>query len=304
MELILIMTRRCNLRCKHCPVEMNKKNLSFENAKKSINILFEKNKEGDPIKIRFFGGEPFLVWDRIREIVKYAESKFGKAVFFDITTNGSLLTGDILKYFSQHDNFELIISYHRNIFDSKIKALLGKHINPRGYIFNIKINPDDVRDLSKNFISLYASKITRFNILPSYYTIWTDAAIRRMVIELNKIIIYIKLNGIGNVYLKNSEVLGDVPLFNTAMVVDCDGKVFSNNIVLDSRLGDRQSFYLGDVNDNDIDFGKLSQMKVLLAKVLSGCFPADILHSTRLIDDALTSFVTSFKNIRKYEKNN
>lgn len=304
MDLIFVVTRKCNLKCEHCPVERNDKNLSLENAKKTLDILFKKNKKRNLDKIRFFGGEPFLFLDKIKEIIEYTEFKFKKDVFFDITTNGSLLTNDALEYFLQKDNFELIISYHKDIFNLVVKKFFKKQVTFKKCTFNIKINPEEVQSLSRDFIYLYSKGVSRFNILPSYYTHWNTVNIDRLTLEFQKIILYIKLQGVEKFYLKNANTSGDVPLFNTAMVVDCDGSVFSNNIVLDSRLMDKQLFYLGNVRDNDIDFGKLDQVRTDLEKSLSSSFSKDILKSTRIVDDALTLFVMNFKNITGYEKNN
>lgn len=303
MDLIFVITRKCNLNCEHCPVELGGGELSLENAKKTIDIISKKNKKGNLTRIRFFGGEPFLFLDKIKKIAEYAEVKLSKTIFFDVTTNGSLLTSDALAYFSKKDNFELIISYHKKLFNSGVKKFFKELKYFKNCTFNIKIEPKKVESLSKDFIYLHSNGVSRFNLLPSYYVGWDKADIARLILEFQKIILYIKIQGVQNFYLKNVDVLGDVPLFNTAIVVDCDGGVYSNNIVLDGRLKNRKIFFLGSIDD-DIDFKKLIEVKNGLEKSLIASFSKEVIDSTILVDNALTTFVLNFRNIVRYEKNN
>ncbi len=115
--IILQVTRQCNLRCEYCVYSGNYENrshsserMSSEIAKKGIDFLIDHSRDSRNVAIAFYGGEPLLEFELIRECVEYAEEKFeGKKVLFTFTTNGTLLYDNVLEYVRQH-NFHIVIS--------------------------------------------------------------------------------------------------------------------------------------------------------------------------------------------------
>lgn len=108
-HLILQVTQSCNLVCSYCPYankaegthERNHsgKKMPFEVAKKSIDLLLECSTEVEEVSISFYGGEPFLNFDLIKQAVAYANEQFiGKKIDYSLTTNGTLLTDEIIAY--------------------------------------------------------------------------------------------------------------------------------------------------------------------------------------------------------------
>ena len=95
-----IVTQNCNLNCTYC-YEHNKTKNSFDvNLAKEI-ILRELSIKDNYTEIcfDFFGGEPFLEFDKIKEIVEFfKDRKFDKKVYFFAGTNGTLINKDIQKY--------------------------------------------------------------------------------------------------------------------------------------------------------------------------------------------------------------
>ena len=99
------VTQRCNLRCKYCingEMYNHDENdytddLSFEKAKAVIDFLADKIQEGSSVKSKitfgFYGGEPLLQFELIKEIVEYIKMKVSPItpVDFTMTTNGLLL---------------------------------------------------------------------------------------------------------------------------------------------------------------------------------------------------------------------
>ena len=77
--------------------------MTWETAKQAIDFYFHHSIDSPTRNIGFYGGEPLLKFDLIRRIVEYAEAySKGKQLSFNITTNGSLLSGNIVRYFSEH----------------------------------------------------------------------------------------------------------------------------------------------------------------------------------------------------------
>jgi MoaA/NifB/PqqE/SkfB family radical SAM enzyme len=297
-ELILVITRRCNLNCVHCPVEKKGRDLSEKYARKAIDIFLENNaKSGKKaLKIRFFGGEPFLQWEKIKRLMKYASQRSSR-IIFDITTNGTLLSDNVLEFIAERKNIELIISFHESFFYKKIKPYLEVISRSKKILFNIKVNPESVHNLAHDFIFLHRYGIRRFNILPAYYVLWGKKEIEKLVVQFQKVLLYIRLQGQENFYIKNVHVKSEVPLFNSSLTLDIDGKVYSNSMILDSRFKKiKKFFYLGEAFNKG--FVKIFSRKYseLLDKSLGAVLKEDVLRRTFLVDFELSKFV---ENLRK-----
>lgn len=86
----------CNLNCIYC-YERDKKNLEFD-ENEAITILADilKTKTKDGTKIKLHGGEPFLVFPKIRKICESLwQQDIREYYHFHITTNGTLVHGEI-----------------------------------------------------------------------------------------------------------------------------------------------------------------------------------------------------------------
>lgn len=99
---MLNITKRCNLNCKYCfenKQYRTKEMMSLEVAKERITEYMNKEDEFDEVIIDFFGGEPFLAFDLIRQIVDWVKSeKWKKEYFFSIGTNGTILTEEMKEW--------------------------------------------------------------------------------------------------------------------------------------------------------------------------------------------------------------
>lgn len=115
--LTLQVTQNCNLRCGYCAYSgnytnrtHNNRNMSLETAKKSIDFYIDHSRDSETISVGFYGGEPLIELALIKECIDYTyEKAAGKKKHFTLTTNGTLLTDEIIEYFIEHD-LALIIS--------------------------------------------------------------------------------------------------------------------------------------------------------------------------------------------------
>lgn len=117
-SLVLNVANKCNLHCTYCyepeeakygpaPVQMD-----LETAQASIDFLWQRAGKSREVNVIFFGGEALLNFTLMRQIVAYAQEKArasGKTVDFSLTTNGTLLTDEIIDFFQAH-RFGLTIS--------------------------------------------------------------------------------------------------------------------------------------------------------------------------------------------------
>lgn len=118
-KITLQLTQKCNFRCKYCIYSESAnehqrthsaKEMSWETAKKCIDFLWEHSVDSRSVNVGFYGGEPLIEFPLIKKTVLYSKEKFkGKKLTFSITSNGTLLTEEIIHFFALHD-INLMIS--------------------------------------------------------------------------------------------------------------------------------------------------------------------------------------------------
>lgn len=109
--LTLNITRKCNLKCSYCFEDMDyrkKGNMTFEVAKRAIDLFFIQDAVNVEKKIIFSGGEPLINYKLIKEVVAYIK-QIGIQVKYLIKTNGVLLNEEIMDFLIQN-NFRFSIS--------------------------------------------------------------------------------------------------------------------------------------------------------------------------------------------------
>ncbi len=109
MELFL--THACNLRCTYCYNGRHlRRDMSPDVLSRAIDLAFADG--SGPVGIAFFGGEPLLRFDSLREgvrLARAASARTGRPVAFRVTTNGTLLAGDRLA-FLRDERFAVAVS--------------------------------------------------------------------------------------------------------------------------------------------------------------------------------------------------
>lgn len=112
-SIYLMLGSRCNFRCKYCRICEDATNLVVPDLPTEINPeiydFIDKcaYKGTFPLRIMFYGGEPLLYFETIKEIVKNTE---GMNVEYALISNGSLITEEHVKYFNEH-GFKVAISW-------------------------------------------------------------------------------------------------------------------------------------------------------------------------------------------------
>lgn len=105
-SMSLSITERCNLRCRYCVYSgafperrhHSLKTMSFDTAKHAIDFLVSHSRESEyPPALSFFGGEPLLVFPLVKKCIEYFRSKTEKDSIISITTNGALLSQEVVE---------------------------------------------------------------------------------------------------------------------------------------------------------------------------------------------------------------
>lgn len=163
-KMTLQVTQNCNFRCTYCVYSQenegvqrshSNKVMSLEMAKEAVDFLVEHSMDCQEVNLAFYGGEPLLAFDLIREIIVYAEDSFvGKDLSFSMTTNATLLDEEKLELLMAHhvmlmislDGPKEIHDQNRHFangqgtFDKVIEKLLMIHDKYPEYLRSISIS--------------------------------------------------------------------------------------------------------------------------------------------------------------------
>ncbi len=116
----------CNLRCEYCfaakgDFGRGRMLMPFEVGKKAIDFLIEKSEDRHNLEVDFFGGEPLMNFEVVKQVVEYArsiEKVHNKNFRFTITTNGILLTDDKIDFINKEmSNCVLSLDGRKNVND-------------------------------------------------------------------------------------------------------------------------------------------------------------------------------------------
>ena len=172
--LCLHVSHTCNLNCGYCFASQGKYHgeralMSFEVGRRALDFLVETSGSRHNLEVDFFGGEPLMNFDVVKQLVAYArsvEKERGKNFRFTLTTNGMLIDDDVIDFCNREmSNVVLSLdgrkeindrtrvdyagngSYDRIVpkFQKLVKARGGKNYYMRGTFTHA--NPDFTNDV-------------------------------------------------------------------------------------------------------------------------------------------------------------
>ena len=172
--LCLHIAHTCNLNCSYCFASQGKYHgeravMSFEVGKRALDFLIENSGTRHNLEVDFFGGEPLMNFDVVKELVAYArsiEKEKGKNFRFTLTTNGMLIDDDVIDFANRecsnvvlsldgrkeiHDRFRVDYAGNGSFdkivpkFQKLVEARGGKNYYMRGTFTHA--NPDFLKDI-------------------------------------------------------------------------------------------------------------------------------------------------------------
>ena len=172
--LCLHIAHTCNLNCSYCFASQGKYSgergvMSLEVGKRALDFLIENSGDRHNLEVDFFGGEPLLNFDVVKELVAYArsiEKKYNKNFRFTLTTNGMLIDEDVIDFANRecsnvvlsldgrkeiHDRFRVDYAGKGSFdtivpkFQRLVEARGGKNYYTRGTFTHA--NPDFLEDI-------------------------------------------------------------------------------------------------------------------------------------------------------------
>ena len=133
--LCLHVAHTCNLNCSYCFASQGKYHgdralMSFEVGKQALDFLMENSGTRHNLEVDFFGGEPLMNWDVVKQLVAYArsvEKERGKNFRFTLTTNGVLIDDDVIEFANKEmSNVVLSLDGRKEIHDATRVDYAGK----------------------------------------------------------------------------------------------------------------------------------------------------------------------------------
>ncbi|MCE0570451.1 thioether cross-link-forming SCIFF peptide maturase, partial [Clostridioides difficile] len=133
--LCLNVAHDCNLKCKYCFAAQGdfggeKELMSFEVGKAAIDYLIANSGSRKNLEIDFFGGEPLMNFEVVKQLVYYGrsvEKDYNKNIRFTITTNGVLLNDEIIDYINENmHNVVLSLDGRKEVNDNMRPTLNDK----------------------------------------------------------------------------------------------------------------------------------------------------------------------------------
>ena len=174
--LCLHIAHTCNLNCSYCFASQGKYHgeraiMSFEVGKQALDFLMEHSGTRRNLEVDFFGGEPLMNFQVVKDLVAYArsvEKEKNKNFRFTLTTNGMLVDDDVIAWANRecsnvvlsldgrkeiHDRFR--VDYAGNGSWEKIVPKFQKFVEARGgkdYYMRgtfTHANPDFLKDIQQ-----------------------------------------------------------------------------------------------------------------------------------------------------------
>jgi len=172
--LCIHIAHTCNLNCSYCFASQGKYHgdralMSFDVGKRALDFLVENSGTRRNLEVDFFGGEPLMNFDVVKQLVAYArsiEKEHNKNFRFTLTTNGVLIDDDVIEFANKemsnvvlsldgrkevHDRFRVdyngVGSWEKIVpkFQKLVKARNGKDYYMRGTFTHA--NPDFLNDI-------------------------------------------------------------------------------------------------------------------------------------------------------------
>ena len=124
--LCLHVAHTCNLNCSYCFASQGNYHgdravMSFEVGKQALDFLMANSQGRRNLEVDFFGGEPLMNFDVVKQLVAYArekEKECGKNFRFTLTTNGLLIDDDVIDFANKEmSNVVLSLDGRKEVHD-------------------------------------------------------------------------------------------------------------------------------------------------------------------------------------------
>ena len=133
--LCLHVAHTCNLNCQYCFAAQGRYHgdralMPFEVGKQALDFLIQNSGSRVNLEVDFFGGEPLMNWQMVKDLVAYArsqEAQHHKHFRFTLTTNGVLLDDEVTEFCNREmHNVVLSLDGRKEVHDRLRKNFAGQ----------------------------------------------------------------------------------------------------------------------------------------------------------------------------------
>ena len=194
-DFTLHMTEVCNFNCCYCYQKKGEKSINISLAETALDFFLPLLKDNG--QVNFFGGEPLIVFEQIKHIVKYTQNisrGLRKQIRFTISTNGSLLDEDMLNFINENQ-FKLLLSFdgytqdicrQDNTFNSTVSILKKILTYPNIELeTNSVFTPDTIKHLAKSLEFIMSLNVKKIQISLANTSQWHQPSLLLLKEELN-----------------------------------------------------------------------------------------------------------------------
>jgi len=260
-RLILLITHRCQLRCRYCRVRKFGADMSESVVSDAVRLLFTSPRR--ELQLQFFGGEPLLRFDLIRRAVAEAEARRGgRRLSYLLTTNGIALDATVLEFLGRH-RFDVEFSCDGVLGAQRRqrRAAAGRAPHARvlrnlealrdsgiAYFVIAVTTPDSVGRLFEEFRSLAELGHRRIQVNYCLGRFWAAAAVRTLLAEMDRIRDFVasrpELEFVNATAIRREPVV-----LNAELTVDCDGGIYrETGVCLEEDFSRaKRDFFVADV---------------------------------------------------------
>ncbi len=115
---VVELTEQCNFRCKYCCFsgeyherrEHSEKYMNSTTAERVVEFINANYYPGRPVRVTFYGGESLLAFGVMKSMAEKLTAVHGDNITFGISTNGYLLTADVVDWICDQSHCDVFVS--------------------------------------------------------------------------------------------------------------------------------------------------------------------------------------------------
>lgn len=195
-SLTLLLTDDCNFNCQYCYKPKSKKYMESSTIEKGL--IFFLPWLTEDFFLNFYGGEPLLAFDLIKKAAALLKNNkdFGERISYSITTNGSLLTKETIRFLEENE-FSVELSFDGLAQDvsrkkgsvKRIVPIVEDLLNSSGISLEINsvFSPDSVSLLSESIKFIMDLGVPDIRCSISTTGSWNEVTLSRLEKEMSRL---------------------------------------------------------------------------------------------------------------------
>ena len=191
MDLFLFLTKECNFRCEYCYVPFSSAKMEWATIEKAVELV------GDNDKLSFFGGEPMLVADTIKRVVRRLDER-GVKTWVKLFTNGSLYDEELTEVLVNTKRDVIVqVSYDGkkqregglSVIEENIAKYTAAFKDVCHHALHVEatIAPGHSEGLADGIEFMYSLGVRSFGIVPVVEMSWTEGDVIQYFGEMEQI---------------------------------------------------------------------------------------------------------------------